>query len=78
MVCKYSLTRSGDVGGNIKMFSFTKYGFPHNHLIFLFMLNNDNETKNRIQQILLTKEQRHDKTNKMSVRPAKTQISLGI
>ena len=26
----------------------------------------------------LTKEPPHDKTNKMSVRPAKTQISLGI
>ena len=26
----------------------------------------------------LTLEPRHDKTNKMSVRPAKTQISLGI
>ena len=27
---------------------------------------------------LLTTELRHDKTNKMSVRPAKTQISLGM
>ena len=27
---------------------------------------------------LSTNEPRHDKTNKMSVRPAKTQISLGI
>ena len=31
-----------------------------------------------IQQCLIIIERRHDKTNKMSVRPAKTQISLGI
>ena len=29
-------------------------------------------------QHVVTSESRHDKTNKMSVRPAKTQISLGI
>ena len=28
--------------------------------------------------VILKNEPRHDKTNKMSVRPAKTQISLGI
>ena len=28
--------------------------------------------------VLATNEPRHDKTNKMRVRPAKTQISLGI
>ena len=30
------------------------------------------------QHVVSTPEPRHDKTNKMSVRPAKTQISLGI
>ena len=37
------------------------------------------QTKNVKTLYLKTKfEPRHDKTNKMSVRPAKTQISLGI
>ena len=31
-----------------------------------------------IAQLINAFEPRHDKTNKMSVRPAKTQISLGI
>ena len=30
------------------------------------------------QHLLIIYEPRHDKTNKMNVRPAKTQISLGI
>ena len=35
-------------------------------------------TKSRIGFPIVIHEPRHDKTNKMSVRPAKTQISLGI
>ena len=32
----------------------------------------------QIVRIVMVYEPRHDKTNKMTVRPAKTQISLGI
>ena len=38
----------------------------------VYITNDDREQRWR------TCEPRHDKTNKMSVRPAKTQISLGI
>ena len=40
------------------------------------MLASTEQTYQRSQQTII--EPRHDKTNKMSVRPAKTRISLGI
>ena len=38
----------------------------------------EQDFKNSVKQIRRVFEPRHDKTNRMSVRPAKTQISLGI
>ena len=40
--------------------------------------NIQNHNLTRLQTLHITTEPRHDKTNKVAVHPAKTQISLGI
>ena len=42
------------------------------------LLKRNNAHKTKLKKKLSTHEPRHDKTNKVSVCPAKTQISLGI
>ena len=46
------------------------------HLINKYSRMLDKGMDNRL--VIVTNEPRHDKTNKVAVRPAKTQISLGI
>ena len=49
----------------------------HQNQFLLMKFKIENDTKHQ-KSTKFINEPRHDKTNKMAVRPAKTQISLGI
>ena len=75
--CCLSCNKWENVGENAsKIFSRT-YNAAGKHVTCLCF---ENTTFRANDNVILTSwnEPRHDKTNKMSVRPAKTQISLGI
>ena len=66
-----------DNNENCEEFDYDTYG-GHIKVLHAFLGHLSLRLRGTMQQVTTTNEPRHDKTNKMSVRPANSQISLGI